>query len=100
MNQFVVVIPEGAHGIVVGVVHLPGKGQAGLPGQQGIGLEVPGADMGAYEHGDICECDYLGDLDTDGADLAEYIDNLEAQSLSLLAEDYGRTDCPTYAFTP
>ena len=57
-------------------------------------------DMGAYEYGDICECDYLEDLDTDGADLAEYINDNRGQDLSILAGDYGRINCPKYEFTP
>ncbi|UCF95193.1 MAG: right-handed parallel beta-helix repeat-containing protein [Desulfobacterales bacterium] len=58
------------------------------------------ADMGAYEYGDICECDFLADLDTDGADLADYITDPGGYDLSLLAGDYGRSDCPTYATPP
>lgn len=58
-------------------------------------------DMGACEYGDICECDFpLKDLDTDGSDLAAYSSNPGGMDLSLLAGDYGRSDCPVYATAP
>jgi hypothetical protein len=53
-------------------------------------------DMGAHEHGDVCECDYLEDLDTDGLDLVEYINNPNDQELSVFAEDFGRINCAKY----
>ena len=53
-------------------------------------------DMGAYEYGDVCECDYLEDLDTDGVDLVEYINNPNDQELSIFAEDFGRINCAKY----
>jgi hypothetical protein len=57
-------------------------------------------DMGAYEHGDICEYDFLKDLDTDGGDLTGYLSDPEGLDLSILAEDFGRDNCPNYEFTP
>jgi hypothetical protein len=59
-------------------------------------------DMGAYEYGDICECDSDTpmDLDTDGLDLADYISNPGSYEVSTLAEDFGRADCPYYQYTP
>jgi len=57
-------------------------------------------DMGAYENGDICECDYLMDLDTDGEDLADYISDPGNHEISILAEDFGRANCPNYQYTP
>jgi len=58
-------------------------------------------DMGTYEYGKICEYDYLTDQDTDGSDLAEYINDTGViKELSLLAEEYGRIDCPVYAYMP
>jgi hypothetical protein len=55
-------------------------------------------DMGAYEYGDICECDFpLEDRDTDGSDLAAYINDPSGWDLSLLAADFGRSDCPVFA---
>lgn len=53
-------------------------------------------DMGAYEHGDICEFDYLLDLDTDGVDLADYISDPNIDEISIMAEDFGRANCPNY----
>ena len=57
-------------------------------------------DMGPYEYGDICECDgdTPMDFDTDGLDLANYINNPESSEVSTLAEDFGRADCPNYQF--
>jgi hypothetical protein len=57
-------------------------------------------DMGAYEFGDICECDSDTpmDLDTDGLDLANYIFNPGSYEVSTLAEDFGRADCPNYQY--
>ena len=57
-------------------------------------------DMGAYENGDICECDYLMDLDTDGEDLADYINDPGNHEISILAADFGRVNCPNYQYTP
>jgi hypothetical protein len=57
-------------------------------------------DMGTYEYGQICEHDYLTDQDTDGSDLADFINDTGVKELSLLAEDYGRIDCPVYAYMP
>ena len=57
-------------------------------------------DMGAYEYGDICECDFLKDLDTDGEDLIGYLNDPGSLDLSILAEDFGRDNCPNYEFTP
>ena len=59
-------------------------------------------DMGAYEYGDICECDSDTpmDLDTDGLDLVDYISNPGSYEVSTLAEDFGRADCPYYQYTP
>ena len=62
----------------------------------GDGNLVVRVDMGAYEYGDICECDFLEDLDTDGADLVEYINKPNDQELSTLAEDFGRINCAKY----
>ncbi len=53
-------------------------------------------DMGAHEYGDVCECDYLEDLDTDGLDLVEYINNPNDQEFSVFAEDFGRINCAKY----
>jgi hypothetical protein len=55
-------------------------------------------DMGVYEYGDICECDYMDDLDTDGTDLANYVNSAADDNLNKLAEDLGRIDCPVYKF--
>jgi len=49
--------------------------------------------MGAYEHGDICECGYLADLVTHGADLAKHIDNPEYQKLGLSASEHKPPPC-------
>jgi len=57
-------------------------------------------DMGAYEHGDICEFDYLMDLDTDGEDLVDYISDPGNHEIRILAEDFGRANCPNYQYTP
>jgi predicted outer membrane repeat protein len=57
-------------------------------------------DMGAYEYGDICECDTLMDLDIDGLDLADYMSDPGSNEVSILAEDFGRIDCPNYQYTP
>lgn len=57
-------------------------------------------DMGAYEYGEICKCDFNTDLTTDGADAAAFIMDPKGLSLSLLAEDFGRMDCPLYEFIP
>lgn len=66
----------------------------------GNGDFIVRVDMGAYEYGQICECDFNSDLTTDGADAAAFIMDPKDLSLSLLAEDYGRIDCPLYEFTP
>ena len=57
-------------------------------------------DMGAYEYGDIGECDFNDDLDVDGTDLAAFIDNPAGYTPADFAEDFGRTDCPLYSYTP
>jgi predicted outer membrane repeat protein len=80
---------------------LPATDLDGKPRRiDGDGNLTIAVDMGAYEYGDICECDYMEDLDTDGADLAEYINDPWGQELSILARDYGRINCPMYEFTP
>lgn len=66
----------------------------------GDGNLVVKVDMGAYEYGEICECDYFKDLDTDGADLVEYINNPDDQELRTLAEDFGRINCAKYESSP
>jgi nitrous oxidase accessory protein NosD len=53
-------------------------------------------DMGAYEFGDICECDFEGDLDIDGIDLATYVNEPGSYNLAVFAEDFARTDCPVF----
>jgi predicted outer membrane repeat protein len=57
-------------------------------------------DMGAYEYGDIGECDFNEDLDVDGADLSEFINHSAGYTLADFAEDFGRADCPYYAYSP
>jgi hypothetical protein len=57
-------------------------------------------DMGTYEYGQICEYDYLTDLDTDGSDLVDFINDTGNKALVLIAEDYGRIDCPVYGYSP
>lgn len=66
----------------------------------GNGDFIVTVDMGAYEYGQICECDFNTDLITDGADAAAFIMSPKDLSLSLLAKDYGRMDCPLYGFAP
>ena len=39
---------------------------------------------------------HIEDLDTDGADLVEYINKPNDQELSTLAEDFGRINCAKY----
>jgi predicted outer membrane repeat protein len=58
--------------------------------------KVVDVDMGAYEYGDVCECDFIGDLDTDGKDLADYINDDDGFTVSVIGADFGRTDCPLY----
>jgi hypothetical protein len=84
------------------VAGLPGKDLDGKPRLiDGDGDLTATADMGAFEYGDICECDYpLEDLDTDGSDLAAYINDAGGLELRLLVSDFGRSDCPVYAATP
>jgi hypothetical protein len=53
-------------------------------------------DMGAHEYGDIAECDYDKDLDLDGVDLAEFINDSADYTIADLAEDFGRVNCPYY----
>ena len=53
-------------------------------------------DMGAYEYGDIGECDYDKDLDVDGADLVGFINDSKGYTIADFVEDFGRTDCPDY----
>lgn len=62
--------------------------------------ESPIADMGAYEFGDICECDFDNDLVIDGVDLADYTNNTNSYGLSIFAADFARDDCPVYLITP
>lgn len=66
----------------------------------GKGDFIVTVDMGAYEYGDICECDLNDDLNVDGADVAAFTMDPGGLALILLAEDYGRIDCPLYIFTP
>jgi parallel beta-helix repeat protein len=66
----------------------------------GDGNELPIADMGAYEFGDICECDFDDDLDQDGVDLADYTSENGGYDLSIFAADFARDDCPVYLLTP
>ena len=68
----------------------------------GDGDENMTVDLGAYEYGDICECDSETpmDLDTDGLDLAYYIRNPGSYGVSTLAEDFGRVNCPKYQYSP
>ena len=66
----------------------------------GNGDFIVTVDMGAYEYGQICECDFNADLTTDGADAAAFIMGTKDLPLKLLAEDYGRMDCPLYGFAP
>jgi hypothetical protein len=53
-------------------------------------------DMGTYEYGDIGECDFNEDLDVDGADLVEFINDSHGYTLTAFVEDFGRADCPYY----
>ena len=53
-------------------------------------------DMGAHEYGDIAECDYDKDLDLDGVDLAEFINDSAGYTVADLAEDFGRINCPYF----
>jgi hypothetical protein len=55
--------------------------------------------MGAYEFGDICECDFDYDLDQDGIDLADYTNDTGGYGLSVFAADFARGDCPVYVLT-
>lgn len=55
-------------------------------------------DMGAYEYGNIGECDFNEDLDVDGADLVELINDSGEYSLADLVDDFGRTDCLLYSY--
>lgn len=57
-------------------------------------------DMGAFEYGDIGECDFNEDLDVDGADLAEFINDSSGHTLTDFIDDFGRPDCPLYFFIP
>lgn len=84
------------------VAGIPDKDLDGKPRRiDGDGNLTATVDMGAYEYGDICECDFpLKDLDTDGSDLAAYIINPAGLALSMLAADYGRSDCPAYSTAP
>ncbi len=57
-------------------------------------------DMGAYEFGDIGECDFNEDLDVDGEDLAAFINDSAGYTLVNVVEDFGRNDCPLYSYIP
>jgi hypothetical protein len=56
--------------------------------------------MGAFEYGDICECDFDTDLDQDGVDLADYANDNSGVALKVLASDFARNDCPVYLPSP
>ncbi len=62
--------------------------------------ELPIADMGAYEYGDICEGDLDGDLDQDGVDLADYSSDNKNFGLFVFAADFARNDCPVFLLAP
>jgi hypothetical protein len=66
----------------------------------GDSIALPVADMGAYEFGDICECDFDDDLDQDGIDLADYTNDTNGYGLSIFTADFARDDCPDYLVTP
>jgi hypothetical protein len=83
------------------IANLPENDLDGKPrlidGDSDMNVDV---DMGAYEYGDICECDFIGDFDTDGKDLADYIIGSNGVAVSIISSDFGRTDCPDYQESP
>lgn len=78
---------------------LPGNDIDGKPRYiDGDGNMTVNVDMGAYEYGNIGECDFDDDLDVDGDDLVEFINDSVGYSLADIVDDFGRTDCLLYSY--